>query len=136
MAHTLKGVSAQIGALPLREAAQRLEQALRERRPAATLERLLQPAVQQLTQLNAAISACLPRPEQAGNAETLDAAQWPPLRARLLALLEACDTDCLSLFEAQAGQISAALGERYEQVAQAVRGFDFAAALAELKQRP
>ena len=134
-AHTLKGVAAQIGALPLRDAALRLEQALRERRPAAELERLLEPAARQLSGLVGALAAALPGTTRPRPAEPLDAAQWQILRARLLRLLEASDTDCLPLFEQHASQIRAALGERYDQVERAVRGFDFAAALAELERQ-
>ena len=134
-AHTLKGVAAQIGALPLRDAALRLEQALRERRPATELERLLEPAARQLSGLVGALAAALPGTTRTRPAEPLDAAQWQILRARLLRLLEASDTDCLPLFEQHASQIRAALGERYDQVERAVRGFDFAAALAELERQ-
>ncbi|MCX7252406.1 MAG: Hpt domain-containing protein, partial [Burkholderiales bacterium] len=136
-AHTLKGVAAQIGAQALSDAAQRLEQAIRERRPASELEPLRDSAARQLVPLNQALAACLPQTVPAGPAETVDAGQWPPLHARLLGLLEACDTECLQLFEQHAGQIRAALGPaRYEVVAQAIRDFDFAAALAELQRQP
>ena len=87
--------------------------------------------------LRQAIAARLPRTEPASPVETVDAGQWPPLRARLLGLLEACDTECLQLFEQHAGQIRAALGQaRYESVAQAIRDFDFATAWAELQRGP
>ena len=112
-AHTLKGVAAQIGALLLRDAALRLEQVLRERRPAAELERLLEPAARQLSGLSALAARSArwgpPRPRPA---EPLDAAQWQILRARLLRLLEASDTDCPPPFGVSASQIRAALGER------------------------
>ncbi len=132
-AHTLKGVAAQIGALALSETARQLEQALRERRPVAELEPLCESAARQLAPLSQAIATCLPRPEPASPVEKLDSGQWPELRARLLRLLETCDTECLQLLEQQAGQIRAALGPaRYEIVAQAIRDFDFAAAWTEL----
>ncbi|PRD69978.1 hypothetical protein C6P61_02240 [Malikia spinosa] len=136
-AHTLKGVAAQIGAQALSEAARQLEQAVRERRPASELEPLRDSAARQLLPLSQAIAARLPRTEPAGPVETVDAGQWPPLRAKLLGLLEDSDTECLQLLEQQAGQIRAALGQvRYEIVAQAIRDFDFAAAWAELQRGP
>ncbi len=136
-AHTLKGVAAQIGAQAVSDAAQRLEQAMRERRPAAELEPLRQTAARQLAQLSQAIAACLPRTDPTDPVETVHAEQWPPLRARLLGLLEVSDTECLQLFEQHAGQIRAALGQaRHEVVAKAIRDFDFAAASAELKRQP
>ena len=136
-AHTLKGVAAQIGAQALSDAAQRLEQAVRERRSAVELEPLRQTAARQLAQLSQAIATCLPRTDPAGPVESVNAEQWPPLRARLLGLLEVSDTECLQLFEEQAGQIRAALGPaRYEVLARAIRDFDFAAASAELKRQP
>ena len=136
-AHTLKGVAAQIGALAVSDTAQRLEQAIRERQPASELEPLRDTAARQLVPLSQAIAACLPRTDPAGTVEAVDAGQWPPLRARLLSLLEACDTECLQLFEQHAGQIRAALGPaRYKVVTQAMRDFDFALAWAELQQGP
>ncbi|MEO0003459.1 MAG: hypothetical protein RLZZ22_1151, partial [Pseudomonadota bacterium] len=96
-------------------------------------------AALELAPLRQAIATCLPRPEEAADpveAPMMDVRQWSPLRARLLGLLEACDTECLQLFEDHAGQIRAALGQRYDTVAKAIRDFDFAVALTELEQRP
>jgi PAS domain S-box-containing protein len=136
-AHTLKGVAAQIGAQALSEAARQLEQAVRERRPVSELEPLRDSAARQLLPLSQAIAARLPRTEPAGPVETVDAGQWPPLRAKLLGLLEDSDTECLQLLEQQAGQIRAGLGQaRYESVAQAIRDFDFATAWVELQRGP
>ena len=134
VAHTLKGVAAQIGAMALAAGAKQLEQALRQRRPGAEMDSLLQATAQQLAQLGAALSACLPGAAAASPAEQLDAGQWLDLRARLLGLLDASDTDCQQLLERHADQFRAALGERYKLLERAVRGFDFAAAAQELRQ--
>ena len=136
-AHTLKGVAAQIGAQALSEAAQQLELALRERRPATALEPLRAAAARQLQALSQAVRSCLPRPAPAASVEALDGETWPALRARLLDLLEASDTECLQLTEDHAELIQAALGpERHARLAQAMRDFDFALAVAELKREP
>ena len=110
---------------------------MRERRPASELEPLRDSTARQLLPLSQAIAACLPKTNPASPVETVDAGQWPPLRARLLGLLVDSDTECLQLLEQQAGQIRAALGQaRYESVAQAIRDFDFATAWAELQRGP
>ena len=136
-AHTVKGVAAQVGARALSEAAQGLEQALQQRQPASELERLRLVLAHHLLPLSQAIAACLPGPAATAPATEADDGQWPPLRARLQGLLEDCDTECLQLFEDHAGQIQAGLGaEGYARLAQAMRDFDFARALAELKPQP
>ena len=129
LAHTLKGVAAQIGALPLRDAALRLEQALRLRTPTsgllplqAEVEQLLQPLLQALT-------AALPVEPAEPAPASLDERQWQLLRERLIALLQLSDTDAIELFESNRGLIRQALGPGFEPLAQALQQFDFSAAL-------
>ena len=55
------------------------------------------------------------------------------MRARLAALLEAGDTDSLQLLEAEEEALHAGLGPRFDSVAAAMRGFDFAAALSAMR---
>ncbi|MEO0002565.1 MAG: hypothetical protein RLZZ22_257, partial [Pseudomonadota bacterium] len=133
-AHTLKGVSAQIGALALRENATRLEQALQRRETDQTLPALLAAVTDPLARLARAISdelARVPAPE-AGPA--FDAAGWNHLRARLLALLEADDASSVQLFEDHQALACQALGPRFAGVAEAMRHFEFQQALQALRQ--
>ncbi|MDD2728466.1 cache domain-containing protein [Malikia sp.] len=59
---------------------------------------------------------------------------WSALRERLLSLLRHDDVDSLQLFEQQEDLLRAALGERHRALAQAMRSYDFPAALALLEQ--
>ncbi|MEN9904111.1 MAG: hypothetical protein RLZZ555_676 [Pseudomonadota bacterium] len=134
LAHTLKGVSAQVGAGTLRAQAERLEQALGE--PASTgqgaaLLAELAPALQSLTR---AIAARLPAAAAASGPVPIDATQWRSLRERLIALLEQGDTECQSLLEGQQALLRAGLGPDYEAVARSMLDFDFGAALELLRK--
>jgi PAS domain S-box-containing protein len=126
LAHTLKGLAAQIGAQPLREQAARLEAALRDGSPdpasplagiAATLPGLIE-----------SIAARLPRAAVPQAARNLDPTRWQALRDRLLELLRQDDTACIELLDQQGELARAALGPDFEAVADAIAGFDFGAA--------
>ncbi|MDD2729535.1 PAS domain S-box protein [Malikia sp.] len=131
LAHTLKGLTAQIGALPLREQAGRLEAALRDGAPDPAP--LLASLGSDLPRLADSIAARLP-PASAPQAVTaFDPAQWRRLRERLLDLLRQDDTACVALLEQQQALARAALGPRFRAFSDTVAGFDFAAALALLE---
>ena len=134
LAHTLKGVAAQIGALELRERAERLEQALRERAPQDRLELLQAGIAQAVPPLVEAIRQRLPQQLANVTAVVKDPAQWRRLRAQLVSLLEQADTDGLALFEANRGLLQAALGPHYEPLAKALENFDFEQALLAIRQ--
>lgn len=134
LAHTLKGVSAQIGALELRELAERLEQALRERAPQDRLDPLQADIARALPLLVEAIGQRLPQEMANGNAVALDPQQWIRLRERLIGLLEQADTESLTLFEANRSLLQSALGPHYEPLATALDNFDFEQALLAIRQ--
>jgi len=135
LAHTLKGVAAQIGALALRDAAQQLETALRER---ASDDRVA-PLLAELDARARRLLEVLPAPvpdgtdAAAGSATSPGAANWPELHGRLLALLRDDDLASVPLFEAQEAVVRAALGARFDAFATAVRSYDLPAALAVLE---
>ena len=133
LAHTLKGVAAQLGALPLRDLAERLELALRERQAPALIEPLRQAIEHSLPALVAAIAARLSSPVAAAPASGFDPRRWQQLRERLTGLLEQDDSESEALLEAEEALLRAGLGDRFEAVAQAIRGFDFPAALAAMR---
>ena len=62
----------------------------------------------------------------------LDRMSWPQLQQRLLQLLREDDAGSVPLCEQHAALLQQALGERYGPLMQAVRGFDFEAALTQL----
>ena len=134
LAHTLKGLAAQIGALPLSEQAGQLEAALRAGTPDPAA--LLAGIGHELPRLSDAIAARLPPAPALQAAPRFDPAQWQALRVRLLELLRQDDTACVALLEGQPALARAALGPDFREFANAVSGFDFATALALLEARP
>ena len=138
--HTLKGVSAQIGALALREQAARLEQALQAHAPGAPnetgerLPALLAAVAEPLARLVQAISDGLARQRRPETGPAFDASRWSALRARLLALLEADDASCVQLFEDNEALVRTALGPAFAPLAEAIRHFEFQQALQALRQ--
>jgi len=136
LAHTLKGVAGQIGAEPIRAAAQLLEHACIEPRNMAVvrsalgeLDRLLEPLAAAIAEHLAASQPQAP-PETAVRA---DAADWPRVRETLSGLLEDDDAASLHYLNEHRDLFKAELGERFEEVAGAVGNFDFSTALAKLK---
>jgi len=142
-AHTLKGLSAQIGALTLRDQAARLEQALQARvlRIAGMPSERLQPLqplltalAGQLARLVQAISDGLAQQHEAQTEPAFDLECWNELQARLLDLLEADDASCVQLFEDNEALARVALGTQFAPVAEAMRHFEFQQVLRALRQ--
>lgn len=142
MAHTLKGVAAQIGAQPLSQAAQALEGALQRGEGEAVVEPLqaavragLQPLLDGLRAQRLTVAAT---PAMAG--APVDPAAWAALRAQLLQQLDHGDADCLALAERQAALLRQALGPaQHDAFERALRGFDFPTAsglLADASRSP
>jgi two-component system sensor histidine kinase/response regulator len=128
-AHTLKGAAGMIEAVPLREAAQALEQALRrgDGHLAPRLARLEHALERVLLELDAAedvapAAASVPRIDGRG-----------AVTAQLRALLEDGNGDAVDLVQDAASKLTRELGEeRYRRVAAAIEVFDFEGALAGL----
>ncbi len=133
LAHTVKGVAAQLGAQPLHDLAERLELALRERQALVLIEPLRQAIEHSLLALVAAIAARLSPPVAAAPASGFDPLRWQQLRQRLTGLLEQDDSESEVLLESEEALLRAGLGDRFEAVAQAIREFDFPAALAAMR---
>ncbi len=131
LAHTLKGAAGMIEAVPLREEARALEQALRYgsgdhgwrlARLALALERLLREldAAERIAPAQAMAQA-----PEGGNAAV-----------RLRALLEDGNGDAVDLVQEDAAGLTGELGEEcYRQIAAAIEVFDFETALALLNRR-
>lgn len=132
LAHTLKGAAGMIEALPLRRAAQGLEQVLRggagDRY--VQLERLEQALDQVLRELDAAALTLAPpsAPPVSAAAVVHDA------RARLCALLDEGNGDAVDLVREAEASLRMEIGdEAYERLADAIESFDFDRALALLR---
>jgi two-component system sensor histidine kinase/response regulator len=127
LAHTLKGAAGMIEAVPLREEALALEQALRQGGdPAphlARMERALERVLGELAAVESippAPAPAMPRDGECGSA-----------LARLRTLLADGNGDAVDLVQVAAASLTRELGEeRYRHVAAAIEVFDFEGALA------
>ncbi len=133
LAHTLKGVSGNIGAKALAEVAKRLEDTIRNHSPQDQIERALAEVELHLTQVIQGIHAAFSPPNEAPAASFNPEQKAAPI-ATLRTLLNSGDADCVELFEDHQHAFKAALGENYAALAEAIESFDFDAGLATLQQ--
>jgi two-component system sensor histidine kinase/response regulator len=128
IAHTLKGVAANLGATQVQADAGALEDALRDRTPIASVVALAQRANQSLAALIAALQAQLPQAAQV-NASDADAAHRPVLVSELKALLQKDDASAVDLFADNAALLKFAYPTCFCDLESAMAGFDFPMAL-------
>jgi two-component system sensor histidine kinase/response regulator len=132
LAHTLKGLAGNIGATALQAAMEKIETAVREQTPLATLQSLLAPAEGLLTTLVAQLQAQLPQPAASPDSRTVDPVQLQRACQELQALLAYDDPQASDVLQANAPLLEAALGANYRTIRTAVEDFDFEAALRAL----
>jgi two-component system sensor histidine kinase/response regulator len=131
LAHTLKGAAGMIEAVPLREEARALEQALRlgigdHEWRLARLERALERVLRELDVAEGV------HPAQPAARET----EGSDVLARLRTLLEDGNGDAVDLVREAAASLKGEMGEEcYRRIAAAIDVFDFEAALALLNRR-
>jgi HPt (histidine-containing phosphotransfer) domain-containing protein len=128
IAHTLKGVAANLGATQVQADAGALEDALRDRSNIATVVPLAQRANQSLATLMAALQAQLPQVAQV-RASDANAAQLPVLVTELKALLQRDDATAVDLFADNAALLKFAYPACFNDLESAMAGFDFPKAL-------
>jgi two-component system sensor histidine kinase/response regulator len=135
LAHTLKGAAGMIEAVPLREEARALEQALRHGAgdPGQRVMRLERALERVLRELDAADGvpqvASSPHPPAMPD-------QGEAVSAQLHTLLEDGNGDAVDLVQEAAASLTRELGEeRYRRIAAAIEVFDFEGALAALTLR-
>ena len=134
-AHTLKGVSGNVAAFGVREAALALELACREGRAADEIDGLLDAVVSRLTPVIEALGA-LDGPAETAEAPTgeLDRPKIDALIERLRGLLEEDDTDAADVIEVLEPLLAGTPHvERLDAVASAVEEYDFEEALEALE---
>ncbi|WP_374264095.1 Hpt domain-containing protein, partial [Zoogloea sp.] len=134
LAHTLKGVSAQIGARPLSAQAEAFEAALRRGDAAEALASPLDALVLRLGALLDALAARLPGERPAPVRVEVDPQALQAVCARLAGELAADDFASCHTLEANEALLRAGLGHRFPVIEEAVRSFDLAAALASLRE--
>jgi HPt (histidine-containing phosphotransfer) domain-containing protein len=137
LAHTLKGAAGMIEAVPLREEARALEQALRygDGDHTSRLARLELALERVLHELDAAEGVDPAQPALKVRAPA-QAPESGKLTAQLRALLEDGNGDAVDLVQEAAAGLTGELGEEcYRQIAAAIDVFDFEGALALLNRR-
>ena len=127
MAHTLKGVAGNIGANQLQAEAHRLEDAIRDQRPRAEIDRQIQEMRVQLVgliqQLELALPAAPERPPVA-----IDRLALKVVCEELAALLSHGDAEASDMLVAHAALLEAAFPLHYKKIDDDVRAFDYEAA--------
>jgi signal transduction histidine kinase/DNA-binding response OmpR family regulator/HPt (histidine-containing phosphotransfer) domain-containing protein len=127
LAHTLKGVSGNLGAHGIEAHAARLEERLQAQATLAELTPALQTLGAELGDLCRALIRDLP---DAHPAEPLSARQgleaWGPDLSRLSVLMDECDPEALERFDSLAGEFAAAFGDEVAQeLRQSLGRYDF-----------
>ena len=133
LAHTLRGVAGNIGALPLMQLAGELEQQIQQQAgPLPPSPPALAPCVSELEQLLAALQRQLAAPT-----ETTVDHQVAPASNELLLQLESClrlgDPAACELLHSHEPALRARLGGRFAALAHAIGNFDFERAANELQ---
>ena len=134
LAHTLKGVSGQIGALTVRPMAELIELALQQRDAPAVIDSLKDQISEVLDELIPAIAAVLPADGTPATAVEVDHGALEQVCRDLHSRLASADYGANALLEQQAGLLQAGLGKTFERISAAVANFDFDAASRHLDQ--
>lgn len=133
LAHTVKGVSGNVGAVQVQAAAAAMELALRERRTEAELRARLDDLSAVLHPLLKGLHAHLPRDHAVPRPDiVVDDIRLREIILQLRRLLTELDAEALDLAEREGDLLGAALGDRFEAWAIALKTYDFDAALRHL----
>ncbi|MBK5966407.1 hypothetical protein CCR95_20545 [Thiocystis minor] len=131
--HTLKGLSATLGARKVQTLAAALEATLREPAADAVIEPQVLALDIELHTLMAELARLLPRHE----APAPVAVEWPrvlTVLTQLTTLLAEDDTEANRVFRDAAPLLMAALGEPAREIGRLIAAFDYASALAWLRE--
>jgi CheY-like chemotaxis protein len=136
VAHTLKGVAGNIGAIAVQEPAQRLEASLRKRESRDQFDPFLAETVAALNAMIAGLNAALGEPAgvPASAAKPVDHRVLGDAAQRLAALLAQYDTTASDVLDEQREILSAGLGAAFARIEASVRQFAFDDAMNGLKQ--
>ncbi len=140
LAHTAKGLAGNIGAAEVRELARELEHAISGRQPReiieARLEAFSRPTEALVIAIARALESSAEKPgsllSAAGAGVEVDIERLRAVCVRLRALLAEDDSEACEVFEENAALLEAAFPERFPDIEDAVRSFNFEAALAAL----
>jgi PAS domain S-box-containing protein len=132
LAHTLKGVSGNIGATQAQKAAETLERALRGQGLEEEVALHLKALARVLNPLLAQLREQLPPTDVQRQTVAVDAAHLQEVTQTLRHLLAEMDSDAADLLEREADLLSSALGEPFKQIEAALKRYDFDDALRQL----
>jgi CheY-like chemotaxis protein len=137
-AHTLKGTAGNIGAKDLQAAAGELEHACKEGKPAAEIEVLLQKVLAELAVVMPGLASigagATTTPAPTAAAPVIPEAQLKAALDKLKGLLEDSDSEAGDLLSDLLDKLgNSPLAKQLKPVAAAIDGFDFDAALENLK---
>jgi two-component system sensor histidine kinase/response regulator len=134
VAHTLKGVAAQIGAGAIRALAEQLEQATHQHQPATVLGPLQAAIAAALPGLIATIAARLPPPPAAPAASEVDRNRWRALCIQLAQQLREDDAASQQFLSEHEAVFRGMLGARFAGIAEAIGCYDLELALDRLRE--
>ena len=131
LTHTLKGVTGNIGAHRIAEAAESLEKSLRERLTGAPVEQQEATVRQLMSDLIARINDALPSIAVIGEAAR-DPAELSAFMAQFRELLANDDAEATEVFRRHAGLLASAFPDDFAQIERDVLAFEFEKALRTL----
>ena len=132
LAHSLKGVAGNVGAVIVQAEAAALETAFLQSAPSAMVRRQLESTGRALHALLEALAPLIDAPETAAAGAPLDAGALSRVARILSAQLRVGDPAAQALAAEQAALLRTGLGDGYEPFREALRDFDFDEALRRL----
>ena len=134
LAHTLKGVAGNIGAVALQAKAADIETDIREGQPIEAITAHITATEHVLNQVIAAIRVALPPEETVGaSIREIDWTQVRPVVARLESLLAEDDAEATEVYSEAEGVLRAVLGPTAARIEKCLRDYDFETALSHLR---
>ena len=132
LAHTLKGVSGNIGALSVQQLAEKVEAGIRERCPRTKLDGMLNALTNLIGNLIGKLEQKLPE-ERARIVVAVNPDKLREICVRLESLLSEDDAEAGDVLENNADMLNAAFPNHYHKISLGIRSFDFDTALSALR---
>ena len=132
LAHTLKGVSGNIGATGLQQLAEKIEIAIKECRPRKELDGMLSALRSLLRNIIVQLESKLPE-ERINATVTVDPVKLKAVCDKLEALLVDDDAEAGDVLDVNADLLNTAFPNHYRKIEDSIRSFDFEAALVALR---
>jgi len=133
LAHTVKGVSGNVGADTLQQAAQQLEAAIKEQKT-EVIPALIEVVANELTTVISALAELNEPTQPKQQTTSLDMEKILPLLQQLKALLEDDDADAIESLELLQQQVGEQFNDSLTPLSQAISDYDFEAALEYLEK--